>query len=331
MADNSEVLILADPESNVWGYANAVYNEVKMIESERGSCGFRLGEVKIARFPDGEFEPKIASNCRRREVFFISDTSQDPSRWLVELMFVNDAARRGSADKITDVFPYMRWSRGEKKDKPHIPITTKVVMDVLSAPNCASHADRLMMLDLHADAIAGFTNLPVDALHSFNYLTSYLRKSHPEIADYVIVAPDNGGVKRARAFARRLESGLEVAVIDKERRNGESVEVYNVIGDVAGRDCIIVDDILSSALTLKRARQALGRKGARSVKWVATHFLGVGNYKNNLAGLDAGFTTDSFFHTREELCGAEVVSSAPLFAEAIYRSVSGESISDLFK
>jgi len=330
--NNLENIILADPESKVWNFANAVYNNIIKIESERSRIGFALGKVEIRNFPDGEFEPRIIPNTRLKNVVYIQDSSKEPARWWVEMMLVNNAARRGSAASVIDVLPYMRWSRGEKKDKPHIAIASKVFADTISLPCIGSHADRMIALDLHAEAIQGFFNIPFDALYSYSDVVDYIKTKHPKITDnLIVVAPDTGSTARTRAFAKKIGNNIDIAIIDKRRISGERVEVYHVVGEVGGKNCLLVDDILSSGKTLGEAETALRNKGAKKVYAYATHFVGSGNYLDNLRGLDKVLTTDTFYQPADNTGKVEVISVAPLFAEAIYRARKGESISELFQ
>ncbi|MBI2124260.1 ribose-phosphate diphosphokinase [Candidatus Pacearchaeota archaeon] len=333
--NNLENIILADPKSNVWNFAAKVYDNIKKIESERSKIGFTLGKVETKNFPDGEFEPRIIPNVRLKNVVYIQDSSKEPARWWVEMMFVNNAAMRGSAASVIDVLPYMRWSRGEKKDKPHIAIASKVFADTISLSDSGAHANRVIALDLHAQAIQGFFNIPFDALYSYPDVVDYIKTRHPEITDnLIVVAPDTGSAERTRAFAKRIGNNIDIAIIDKRRISGEKVEVYHVVGDVKGKNCLLVDDILSSGKTLGEAEIALRKEGAKKVYAYAAHFVGSGNYMENLKGLDKVLTTDTFYQPikdgkdNEKI---EIISIAPLFAEAIYRARKGESISELFQ
>jgi len=321
-----ERIILADPKSKVYNFAKGIYNYIKEIEKEKGYLGFSFGDVKIEQFPDGEFEPQIIPNSRLRNVIFIHDPSQDPSRWWAELLIINDAAKRASASNIINVLPYMRWSRSEKKNKPHIAITSRV------AGSTISHvADRVITLDLHAEAIQGFFDIPVDALPSYLLAPSYIKKNYPEIIeDLVVVSPDTGAVQRTRKHANEYGE-INIAIIDKKRKSGEEIEIYNVVGDVKGKNCLMVDDILSSGRTLADGAKALRKEGAKKVYAYATHFVGVGDYKKNIKELDQVFVTDTFYHDISGLDKIKIISAVPLFAEAIYRAEKGESVSELYK
>lgn len=333
--NNLKNIIIADPKSRVWDFANAVYQSILKIEDERGKVGFALGEIETKNFPDGEFEPRIIPNVRLRNVIYIQDSSKEPSKWWVELMLVNNAAIRGSAESMIDVLPYMRWSRSEKKDKPHMAIASKVFADTISLSDAGSRADRVIALDLHAPAIQGFFNIPFDALYSYPDVIDYITKNHPEITEnLIVVAPDTGSTERTRAFAKRIGNNIDIAIIDKRRISGEDVEVYHVVGEVEGKNCLLVDDILSSGKTLKEAEIALRKRGARKVYAYATHFVGSGNYMENLKGFDKVMTTDTFYQPAKDNKDGErieVISLAPLFAEAVYRARKGDSISELFK
>ena len=330
--NNLENIILADPKSKVWNFANATYQNIIKIEGERNKLGFALGAVETENFPDGEFEPRIIPNTRLKNVIYIQDSSKEPAKWWVEMMLVNNAARRGSAASVIDVLPYMRWSRGEKKNKPHIAIASRVFADTISLSDSGSRADRVIALDLHAPAIQGFFNIPFDALYSYPDVIDYIETKYPEITNnLIVVAPDTGSTERTRAFAKRIGNNIDIAIIDKRRISGEKVEVYHVVGDVEGKNCLLIDDILSSGKTLKEAEIALRRKGARKVYAYATHFVGSGNYMENLKGLDKVMTTDTFYQPINNDEKIEVISVAPLFAEAIYRARKGESISELFQ
>lgn len=327
-----EKIILGNPKDNSWNFVKRVFEEIKKIEEKRGNKNFVLEQVNVSEFPDGEFEPQISCNCRERKVVYIADSSKYPAKWLMDLMLVNDAVRRGGASQIINVLPYMRWSRGEKKDKPRIPVSTKVIADCLGKTNNCTRADSIVTLDIHADAIPGMFDCITDSLRSYQTITDYIKKNYSEIINnLMIVAPDNGSSDRVRAFANKLKGNLEIAIIDKKRKSGTLTEVYNIVGDVEGKDCILVDDILSSGGTLRKGADALRKNGAKKIYGYVTHFVGSGNYKENIRGFEKFWTTDSFYHNQEELCGAEIISLDNLFAEAIYRRLSGESISELFK
>ena len=319
-----EKVIIANPEGNAWNFAQEVYEHIKKIEEKRKKgLNFVLGELRIPRHPDDEFEPQIIPNVRLRDVIFINDSSRDSARWWVEASLINDAALRASAKSLTYVFPYMRWSRSEKKDKPHIPISTKNFMNAISM--YPSLPKRIITLDLHAEAIAGFVDMPIDALESQSYVAQYIKQ---KISPESIVSPDEGAVRRTTKFAEVI--GGNLAVVYKRRISGEKVEVYWVVGDVRKKVCLIPDDILSTAGTMVEAAKALKKRGAKSVYGYTTHCVGVKNWGENLKELDGFFTTDTFYHDYKGMSNIELISLVPLFGEAVYNSQSGESVNDLF-
>lgn len=320
-----ERIILADPKGKAYNFAKGVYDYIKKIEKKEGKLNFSFGEVKIEEFPDKEFEPQIIPNSRLRNIIFIHDPSQEPSKWWAELMIINDAAKRGNASNIINVLPYMRWSRSEKKNKPHIAITSRVVGSTISHV-----ANRVITMDLHAEAIQGFFDIPVDDLTSYIFAPNYIKKNYPEITkNLVIVSPDSGAIERTRKHASQY-GNANIAIIDKKRKNGKEIKAYNVIGDVKGKNCLMIDDILSSGGTLAGGAKVLRKKGAKKIYAYATHFMGVGDYKENIKELDKVFVSDTFYHNSSELKGLEVISAIPSFAEAIYRAEKGESVSELF-
>jgi len=329
MDSKLERVIFADPESNNWNFACSVYKNILEIEKQEGCLNFKMGEVRFSRFPDGECEPKMSCDSRGRHVVFIHDASKNPYQWWVELMLVNDGLRRGSAEKITDVLPYMRWCREEKKDKPRIPIASKVMADTINLACLGSRADRIITMDLHASAMQGFFNIPVDVLESYDTVCEQI-KQLTAIENVVVVSPDVGSADRARAFANRLGGGLDIAIIDKKRQDGNLVKVYKVVGEVAGKNCFMVDDILSSGGTLNAGREALLEAGALDIWGYVTHNVGSGDYHKNLKYFKEFYTTDTFDHPDADKKGIKIISLASIFAKAIYRAEKGQSISELF-
>jgi ribose-phosphate pyrophosphokinase len=225
--------------------------------------GTGLGQARLRRFPDTEVSFQIDENIRGTDVFIIQPTSAPVDQHLMELMIMVDAFRRSSAARITAVLPYYGYARQDRKDKPRVPISAKLVANVLSAAG----TNRVLTMDLHKAQIQGFFDIPVDHLFAAPVIIDYLsRQDYPNLT---IVAPDAGGAERARAYAKRL--GAELAVIDKRRSDDGTAEVMNVIGEVGGRVCVIADDIIDAAGTIQKGAQALKDAGADRVIACAVH------------------------------------------------------------
>jgi len=225
--------------------------------------GVSLGQARLRRFPDSEVSFQIDENIRGTDVFILQPTSNPVDQHLMELMIMTDAFRRSSAARITAVIPYYGYARQDRKDKPRVPISAKLVANVLSA----SGVNRVLTMDLHKAQIQGFFDIPVDHLFAAPVIVDYL--SRQQIEKLTIVAPDAGGAERARAYAKRL--GGELAVIDKRRSEDGTAEVMNVIGEVDGRTCVIADDIIDTAGTIQKGAQALKAAGASRILACAIH------------------------------------------------------------
>ncbi|HEY7791695.1 MAG TPA: ribose-phosphate pyrophosphokinase, partial [Vicinamibacterales bacterium] len=228
-----------------------------------GYLGVPLGQARLRRFPDSEVSFQIDENIRGTDVFIVQPTSTPVDQHLVELLIMVDAFRRSSASRITAVLPYYGYARQDRKDKPRVPISAKLVANVLSAAG----TNRVLTMDLHKAQIQGFFDIPVDHLFAAPVIIEHLARL--EYPDLTMVAPDAGGAERARAYAKRL--GAELAVIDKRRSDDGTAEVMNVIGDVRGRTCIIQDDIIDTAGTIQKAAVALVGNGAARVIACAVH------------------------------------------------------------
>ena len=226
------------------------------------NLGCKLGDCSVTHFADGEIYFQILENVRGADVFVIQPTCTPVNSNLMEMVLMMDAFKRSSARRITAVVPYFGYARQDRKDKPRVPISSKVVSDILSLA-----ADRLMTMDLHAAQIQGFFDIPVDHLFAAPVLVDFFRKT--ELPNLTVVSPDAGGVERARAFAKRLNG--ELAIIDKRRTEANVAEVMNVIGDVRGRTALIVDDIVDTAGTLVNSVAALYEAGAEKVYACCTH------------------------------------------------------------
>jgi ribose-phosphate pyrophosphokinase len=287
--------------------------------------GIALGQARLRRFPDTEVSFQIDENIRGTDVYIVQPTSAPVDEHLVELMIMIDAFRRSSAARITAVIPYYGYARQDRKDKPRVPISAKLVANVLSAAG----TNRVLTMDLHKAQIQGFFDIPVDHLFASPVIIEYLaRRGYP---DLTIVSPDAGGAERARAYAKRL--GAELAVIDKRRSDDGRAEVMNVIGDVEGRTCIIQDDIIDTAGTIQNAAWALKENGAARVLACAVHGVLSGSAIQRIeeSPLDELIVTNTIpLAPERERPKIRVLSVARLLGQAI-RSIHEEtSVSSLF-
>ena len=285
-----------------------------------------LAKIKIQRFSDGESFCEINENVRGVDAFVIQPTCSPVNDNVMELLIICDALRRASAGSITAVIPYYGYARQDRKVAPRTPITSKLVADLI----VASGVTRVVSVDLHAGQIQGFFNIPFDHLYAMPVMLEELRKSHDSSA--VFVSPDAGGVERARAFSKRLDASL--AIIDKRRERANVAEVVNLIGDVKGRNCIIVDDMIDTAGTLTGAAHALADKGAKSIVACASHGVlsGPAVQRINNSPLTDVIVTDTMPLSAEAKACPKIrqVSIARLLGEAIKRIHSSDSVSSLF-
>jgi ribose-phosphate pyrophosphokinase len=285
-----------------------------------------LGDPAIRQFADGEIHLQIQQNVRGADVFIIQPTCTPVDRHLMELLLMIDALKRASAERITAVLPYYGYARQDRKDKPRVPISAKLVAGLLETAG----ADRVLALDLHAAQIQGFFNIPVDHLFATPVMIEYFRPL--SVADLTVVSPDPGGVERARAFAKRLNAPL--AILDKRREQPNVAEVLNVVGDVNGRNCLLVDDLIDTGGTLVKGAEALMAKGAASVSACATHAVLSGSSVSRIEAscLKEVIFTNSIPLSQEGKKSSRIklLSVAKLLAEAI-RSIHDEtSVSVLF-
>ncbi len=286
----------------------------------------QLGQAHVKTFSDGEVQVEIGDNVRGRDVYVIQSTSSPANHNLMELLVMVDALKRSSAARINAVVPYFGYARQDRKVAPRAPITAKLVADLMSVAGI----DRLLTMDLHAGQIQGFFDIPVDHLYAAPVMLDEIRMQH--IGELIVVSPDAGGTERARAFAKRLNAGL--AIIDKRRSGPNVAEVMHIIGDVKGKNCVIIDDMIDTAGTLCAAATALQDQGAVDVYACATHPVLSGPALQRISDspLKKVFVTDTI-PTQEKLDKCDNLSSlsvSHLLAEAIRRTHNAESVSSLF-
>ena len=295
-----------------------------LAEAICAHLGIDLGDATVDHFADGETFVKINENIRGSDIFVFQPTFA-PATNLMELLIMVDAVRRASARRVTAVIPYYGFQRQDRKDQPRVPITAKLVANLITTAG----ADRVMTMDLHSAQIQGFFDIPFDHLYAAPVLVDYfLRRQVPNV---VVAAPDVGSVKMARAYAKRLSASL--AIVDKRRPRPDAVEMMNVIGEVEGKNVVIFDDIVSTGSTLVEAAKALKDAGARDIYAAATHGVLCGGAVDLIAvsPVKELVVTDTIPHVPGSLpAGFRVLSVAPLLAEAIRRIHDEESLSSLF-
>ncbi|MCX5717860.1 MAG: ribose-phosphate pyrophosphokinase [Nitrospirae bacterium] len=288
--------------------------------------GIPVCDTLITTFSDGEIMVQINENVRGSDIFVLQSTCTPVNDNIVELLLLIDALKRASAGRITAVIPYYGYARQDRKVQPRVPISSKLVADLITVAG----ANRVLTVDLHAGQIQGFFNIPVDHLYASPVILDYIKKCN--IKDIIIVSPDAGGVERARAFAKRLSASL--AIIDKRRERANESQVMNVIGDVKGKNIIILDDMIDTAGTIAQAASALTEKGAKKVLAACTHAVLSGpaiDRLNNSVIEELIVTNTIRLDSKQEKCKKlTVLSIAPLLAEAIKRIHEESSISSLF-
>jgi len=288
--------------------------------------GFSLGAARLHRFPDTEVSFQIDENIRGADVFIVQPTSAPVDEHLVELCVMMDAFRRSSASRITAVIPYYGYARQDRKDKPRVPISAKLVANLLGAAG----ANRVLTMDLHKAQIQGFFDIPVDHLFAAPVIIEYLGRQN--LGPVTIVSPDVGGAERARAYAKRIDA--ELAIIDKRRSEDGTAEVMNVVGDVRGRVCVIADDIIDTAGTIQKAAQALKDAGASRVLASAVHGVLSGPAMSRIeaAPIDRLIVTNTVPLEPQKAASEKIVvlSVARLLAQAISSIHEETSVSKLF-
>lgn len=287
--------------------------------------GMDLGAARVARFPDGEIDVKIEDDVRGSDVFLVQSTCPPVNDSLIELLLMVDAARRASSQRITAVIPYFGYARKDRKDEGRVPISARLIADMITTAG----VDRVLTIDLHAAQIQGFFQIPVDHLYASPVITRFIRDMN--LSDLVIVSPDVGRSKVARGYAKRLNAGL--AIVDKRRVSAEATEVLDMIGDVRGKNVVIIDDMISTGGSIVDAAKAVREFGAKSVSVACTHPIFCGPAVERLANapIDNCVVTDTISMSGKNFETLRILSVAELLSEAVRRIHYSESVSRLFK
>jgi len=286
-----------------------------------------LGKAIVTTFSEGEISVKIDENTRGKDVFIVQSTCPPPNKNLMELLMLIDALKRASAKRITAVLPYFGYARQDRKDQPRVPITAKLVANLLTTAG----ADRILTVDLHASQIQGFFDIPMDHLYAVNVFVNHIKEL--KIKDVTVISPDVGGIKMARAYAKRLETPL--AIVDKRRISGEDTEVMNILGEeeIKGCTALIIDDLVATAGSLIEASNALKKAGAKDIYAAITHpvLSGPAIKRIEASHIKKLFVTNTIpVEDGKRHEKIEVLSIAPLLADAIKRIHDEESVSCLF-
>ncbi len=306
-------------------FAGSASKELTSLISAR--VNIPVSRSQVRRFADGELKIKIEENIRGRDVFIVQSTHA-PAENLVELLLFLDAAKRASADRITAVIPYFGYARQDRKDEPRVPISAKLIANLLAT----SGASRILTIDLHAEQIQGFFDIPVDHLYSVPVFIDYYEEKANQ--DWIVVSPDAGRTNRVRAFARRLGQSIPIAIIDKRRTGPNQSKVLNVIGDVQGKTALIYDDMLDTGGTTVDAAEALRENGAREIYASVVHPLFSGDAPSRImkSCIKEIVVTDTIHLAQDRLHEKmKILSISSLLGEAITRIHQAESISSLFK
>ena len=302
-------------------------SNIKIAEKIANLAGVPLGKIDLQTFSDGELRVAFQENIRGENVFLVQSTNP-PAENLMQLLLMLDAAKRASAKTVTAVIPYYGYSRQDRKDQPRVPISARMIMDLMSAAG----VDRMITMDLHSPQIQGFTNVPFDNLYSRIVLFNKLNEYQLDFENGVVLAPDIGSAKMSQSYAKKL--GIGFALIDKRRPKHNVAEVVNLIGDLKNKHVFIIDDMIDTAGTICNAARTAIENGAKSVMAVATHPVLSGPAVKRLkdAPIDKIIVSDTIDISNNKLFNKlEIVSVSEVFAEAIIRINKGDSISELFK
>jgi len=319
-----KVILLADKNSSSWGFAEKIQNYIQTSKETKVS----LRGVSMNRFRNGEEDIHVPENIRGKDVYFIHDSSKNPAEWWVQLILLKDLLLSASAESVSFVLPNMPYSRKDRKEKPHVPISARALANTIS-PNLK----RIITMDLHAPQIQGFypENVPLDNLYSFPDAVRYIRENTGQmenLENLVIISPDAGGVERARSFAQKLGSIYPIAFIEKRRIRAGEIEEMRIVGEVKDKDVLLVDDIIDSGGTLCKAAELLKSEGAKSLMCYGTHGLFTKGTKEITSCFDRVMTSNTYPQTDSSV---EVIDVSSTFAEAIYRAQKDLSISKLFE
>lgn len=311
--------ILANPEGKAWEFAQSIYEKLH----ER-SKRFELNEINIKTFRDEEIKVKLKDNVRRKNCFFIHDSTLNPADWFLQLILVNEAMKNSSANEIVDVLPYMKFSRQDRKDESRVAVNARVLADTLSL-----YADRVLTIDTHCGQLPSFYRIPFDNLYSSRLLYEYLKQKHSQLLENtVVMSPDAGGTSRAKGFASKL--GIENIVIGyKFRKKDGEIQEFKVVGELKGENVLIIDDMIDSGGTIIEAAKSVRAMGAKKVYVYCTHGLFSKGREEISRAVDRVFVTNSIPQLVHEKI--EVIPLENLFAEAIYRTNEGSSLSQLFE
>ena len=296
-----------------------------LAQSIAASIGMELGACSVKAFPDGETFVKIEENVRGEDVYVVQSTSPPTNHHLMEMFIMMDALRRASALRITAVLPFYGYARQDRKDQPRVPITAKLVANLL----VAAGANRILTMDLHAQQIQGFFDIPVDHLYAAPVMYPYLKSKN--LADLVVVSPDVGGLKMAHAYSQVLEAGL--AIVAKRRKNATKTEAMAVIGEIRGRNVLMVDDLTETAGTLTSAAKLLKKKGAKQIIACVSHAIlnDLGLERLRKSRIDELITTDTVLRPAIDGVKITTMSVAALLGEAIKRINCNSSVTSLFE
>lgn len=326
-----DVVLLANPKTSAWDFARKIKEHIEKTKEEI----VPLYEINIEYFNNKELNVYVPNNIRKKHIYYIHDSSKDPQEWWVELLLIKDLLLSASVESITFILPNMLYSRQDRKHMSRVPISSRALANSISPG-----IKRIITVDLHSPQIQNAypASLPLDNLHSFPDVVRYLEEKHlKEIENLVIVSPDVGGVDRARSFLKRLENLNEgvfkkkdysLALINKSRPKPGEVSTMQLVGEVFGKDVLIVDDIIDTGGTLCKAADLLREKGAKKVMCYATHGIFSKGHEEFIKKFDVVMTSNTHY---KESNSIEIIDLSPLFAEAIYRAQKGLSISKLFE